>query len=103
MSLFTDKESILCEKQHGHYLSMCEQQSQGLVKKCENLKQKIQQLKSRFDNCEHLLSDNAGLCENVREELIFAFIRNFKLYILKTLNCKVFSIIDGQTIRERLQ
>nr|XP_022317313.1 uncharacterized protein LOC111120689 [Crassostrea virginica]XP_022317314.1 uncharacterized protein LOC111120689 [Crassostrea virginica]XP_022317315.1 uncharacterized protein LOC111120689 [Crassostrea virginica] len=65
LSAGIDKESILCEKQHGHYLSMCEQQSQGLVKKCENLKQKIQQLKSRFDNCEHLLSDNAGLCENM--------------------------------------
>lgn len=62
---FSDKESILCEEQHGHYLSKCKQQTNDLVNKCEKLNQKIQQLKPRFDRCEQLLSEDMEVYESV--------------------------------------
>lgn len=62
---FSDKESVLCEKQHGHYLSKCKQQTNDLLNKCEKLNQKIQQLKPRFDRCEQLLSDDMEVYESV--------------------------------------
>ncbi|XP_065932553.1 uncharacterized protein [Magallana gigas] len=63
-----DKESILCEKQHGHYLSKCKQQTNDLVNKCEKLNQKIQQLKPRFDRCEQLLSDDMEVYESIPKQ-----------------------------------
>lgn len=65
LGFFSDKESILCEKQHGHYLSKCKQQTNDLVHQCEKLNQKIQQLKPRFDRCEQLLSDDMEVYESV--------------------------------------
>ncbi|XP_061164286.1 uncharacterized protein LOC133173314 [Saccostrea echinata] len=60
-----DVGSILCERQHGHYLRMCEQQSNDLMRKTENLKQDIQRLRSRFDSCEQLLSENLKLYQTM--------------------------------------
>lgn len=61
----SDKESILCERQHGHFLSKCKQQTNDLVNKCEKLNQKIQQLKPKFDRCEQLLSEDMEMYESV--------------------------------------
>lgn len=63
-----DKESILCEKQHGHFLSKCKQQTNDLVNKCEKLNQKIQLLKPRFDRCELLLSGGMEVVESIPKQ-----------------------------------
>ncbi|XP_062599024.1 uncharacterized protein LOC134260488 isoform X2 [Saccostrea cucullata] len=60
-----DAGSILCERQHGHYLRMCEQQSNDLMRKTENLKQDIQRLRSRFDSCEQLFSENLKIYQTM--------------------------------------
>lgn len=63
-----DKESILCERQHGHFLSKCKQQTNDLVNKCEKLNQKIQQLKPKFDRCEQLLSEDMEMYESIPKQ-----------------------------------
>lgn len=71
----SDKESILCERQHGHFLSKCKQQTNDLVNKCEKLNQKIQQLKPTFDRCEQLLSEDMEMYESVG--IVFVYFFNF--------------------------